>query len=120
MRGLAPAGYRADMPESTDDAGATERVVGVQAVYDAVARPYLDQQADELDGKPLDRALLAALLELAGTGTVADLGCGPGHVTRWLAARHPSTVGILGPGRTAARLGGHPGPLGLGAHRQNN
>lgn len=102
MRGLAPAGYRADMPESLDDAGATERVVGVQAVYDAVARRYLDQLADELDGKPLDRALLAVLLELAGSGTVADLGCGPGHVTRWLAARHPSTVGIdLSPGMVA-------------------
>lgn len=102
MRGLAPAGYRADMSESLDDAGATERVVGVQAVYDAVARRYLDQLADELDGKPLDRALLAALLELAGSGTVADLGCGPGHVTRWLAARHPSTVGIdLSPGMVA-------------------
>ncbi len=39
----------------------------------------------------------ASVLEVARV-----LGCGPGHVTRWLAARHPSTVGIdLSPGMVA-------------------
>ncbi len=62
--------------------------------YDTVARAYDAQLADELDHKPLDRALLAAFLELAGPGPVADVGCGPGHVTRYLAARHPDVVGL--------------------------
>ncbi|MFI7601588.1 class I SAM-dependent methyltransferase [Actinoplanes sp. NPDC049681] len=62
--------------------------------YDAVARAYDEQLRDELRHKPLDRALLAALLEQAGDGTVADAGCGPGHVTRFLAARHPDVTGV--------------------------
>ena len=67
---------------------------GVRAAYDAIARAYDARLADELDHKPLDRALLAALLELAGAGTVADVGCGPGHVTRYLARDHPDVVGV--------------------------
>lgn len=66
----------------------------VRAAYDAIAGAYDAQFAGELDGKPLDRGLLAAFLDLAGPGTVADVGCGPGHVTRFLAARHPGVTGI--------------------------
>jgi SAM-dependent methyltransferase len=67
---------------------------GVRAAYDAVARAYDAQLADELDHKPLDRALLAGFLELVGRGTVADVGCGPGHVTRHLARDHPDVIGV--------------------------
>jgi 2-polyprenyl-3-methyl-5-hydroxy-6-metoxy-1,4-benzoquinol methylase len=67
---------------------------GVQAAYDAVACAYHDQLGKELDGKPLDRALLEAFTELARAGTIADVGCGPGHITRFLAARHAGVVGI--------------------------
>jgi ubiquinone/menaquinone biosynthesis C-methylase UbiE len=75
----------------------------VRATYDAIARSYDAQFASELDGKPLDRGLLAALTDLAGQGTIADVGCGPGHVTRFLAARHPDVTGIdLSPGMIAA------------------
>jgi len=89
--------------------------VGVRAAYDAVARAYDEQLSNELDGKPLDRALLEGFLELTGAGTIADVGCGPGHVTRFLAARHPTVLGIdLSPGMIAVarerapnlRLGG--------------
>lgn len=66
----------------------------VRDAYDAVARAYDAQLADELDHKPVDRALLAAFLELAGPGTIADVGCGPGHVTRFLAARHSDVTGL--------------------------
>lgn len=69
-------------------------MVDVQAAYDAVARAYDARLFDELDGKPLDRALLDAVVELAGAGTVADVGCGPGHVTRYLAGRHDDVVGV--------------------------
>jgi ubiquinone/menaquinone biosynthesis C-methylase UbiE len=72
----------------------TDSASGVRATYDAVARAYHSQLADELDGKPVDRALLEAFLELAGPGPVADVGCGPGHVTRFLAARHADVSGI--------------------------
>ncbi len=72
---------------------------GVQATYDAIARAYATQLGGELDRKPLDRALLQSFVELAGAGIIADVGCGPGHVTRFLAAQHPDVIGIdLSPG----------------------
>jgi ubiquinone/menaquinone biosynthesis C-methylase UbiE len=80
---------------SSGDPGGDDRVaVGVQAAYDAVACAYDRQFGDELDGKPLDRALLKALVELVGTGTIADVGCGPGHVTRYLAKQHADVIGV--------------------------
>jgi SAM-dependent methyltransferase len=43
--------------------------------------------------------LLDGFIELVGTGTLADVGCGPGHVTRYLAARHDDVIGVdLSPG----------------------
>ena len=68
--------------------------VGVQEVYDAVAQAYDRQFGDELAAKPLDRALLTGLVELVGRGRIADVGCGPGHVTRFLATQHPDVIGI--------------------------
>jgi SAM-dependent methyltransferase len=65
----------------------------IRATYDTVATAYDAALRDELAGKPVDRALLDALLELC-TGIVADVGCGPGHVTRYLAARHRAVVGV--------------------------
>ncbi|GAB3846583.1 class I SAM-dependent methyltransferase [Dactylosporangium cerinum] len=62
--------------------------------YDAVAGRYAAQIGDELDGKPLDRALLGALVAMAGDGPVADLGCGPGHVTAHLAGLGARVVGV--------------------------
>ena len=75
-------------PQVPDSAQGQRRVaVGVRAAYDAIARAYHDQLGEELAGKPLDRALLEAFAELAGAGMIADVGCGPGHVTRFLAGR---------------------------------
>lgn len=82
----------------------------VRNSYDAVAESYLDTVGGELTHKPLDRALLAALLEQAGDGApVADLGCGPGHVTGWLAAHGARAVGVdLSPGMIALARREHP------------
>jgi ubiquinone/menaquinone biosynthesis C-methylase UbiE len=76
--------------------------VGVRAVYDAIARAYHDQLGNELAGKPLDRGILQAFAELAGAGAIADVGCGPGHVTRFLAAQNARVIGIdIAPGMLA-------------------
>ena len=84
------------------DGKASEPGRGVRAAYDVVAREYDKRLGDELDGKPLDRGVLTAFLELAGPGTIADVGCGPGHITRFLAARHTGTIGLdLSPGMIA-------------------
>ncbi|MGH8876620.1 MAG: class I SAM-dependent methyltransferase [Stackebrandtia sp.] len=66
----------------------------IQRSYDAVADEYAVRLHDELAGKPLDRALLSSLFEESGSGTVADLGCGPGQVAAWLSERGAGTVGI--------------------------
>ncbi|MFE9653129.1 class I SAM-dependent methyltransferase [Micromonospora sp. NPDC006431] len=83
----------------------------VRRSYDTVAAEYRERLAEELAGKPLDRALLAALVELAGPGApVADLGCGPGHVTHWLAGRGVPAVGVdLSPGMVAQARRAYPG-----------
>ena len=60
--------------------------------YDLVAARYAAELGDELAGKPLDRALLDAVAELAD-GPVLDVGCGPGHVAAYLAGRVP-VVGV--------------------------
>jgi SAM-dependent methyltransferase len=56
--------------------------------YDRIARQYAEEFDDELSHRPLERALLGALPELAGLdatpGVVADLGAGPAHVARHL------------------------------------
>jgi SAM-dependent methyltransferase len=76
--------------------------------YDAVARAYADKFFHELDGKPVDRALLDLFAaEVRGGGRAADVGCGPGHVARYLSERGVEVVGIdVSPEmvRTAQRL----------------
>ena len=62
--------------------------------YDAAARGYAEHLADELAHKPLDRALLDRFCEGTRGGTVADLGCGPGHVARYLADRGARVIAI--------------------------
>jgi SAM-dependent methyltransferase len=67
----------------------------VRRSYDAVAEDYVAGFRDELDHKPLDRALLSALIEQCEMAApIADLGCGPGHVTAWLEGKGVRAVGI--------------------------
>lgn len=75
----------------------------LRRTYDTVAEEYRDRLWGELEHKPLDRALLAALAEQTADGApVADLGCGPGHVTAWLTGRGVRSVGVdLSPGMVA-------------------
>jgi SAM-dependent methyltransferase len=66
----------------------------VQKSYDEVAEEYTSRFFHELEYKPLDRALLDHLAkEVHGLGLVADLGCGPGHMARYL---HEHGVAVLG------------------------
>ncbi|SES03718.1 Methyltransferase domain-containing protein [Lentzea xinjiangensis] len=60
--------------------------------YDLVAARYAAELSGELTGKPLDRALLDVVVDLAD-GQVLDVGCGPGHVAAHLADRVP-VVGV--------------------------
>ncbi len=67
----------------------------VRASYDAVATEYVARVYDELRHKPLDRELLDAVAaDAAGLGPLCDLGCGPGHVARYLHQRGAEVRGI--------------------------
>jgi SAM-dependent methyltransferase len=55
--------------------------------YDAAADTYAQLFRDTLRDSPLDRAMLgvfAEVVRVSGDGRVADLGCGPGHITAHL------------------------------------
>lgn len=84
-----------------------------RASYDAVAAAYAERFRDGLAGKPLDRAVLAGFAELvlAGpSGTVADVGCGPGDTTAHLRGLGLDTFGVdLSPGMVAVARRDHPG-----------
>jgi SAM-dependent methyltransferase len=87
---------------------ATAKSVDVLSSYDAAADAYAAHLFHELERKPLDRHLLNRFAEaVEGRGLIADLGCGPGHVAKYLSERGASVCGIdISPGmvRCAARL----------------
>ncbi|GAB3654455.1 class I SAM-dependent methyltransferase [Streptomyces sparsus] len=65
--------------------------------YDAAAPVYAELFRDSLRNSPLDRAILGAFAEYVGAGgggQVADLGCGPGHVTAHLDALGLAAFGV--------------------------
>jgi SAM-dependent methyltransferase len=67
----------------------------VRESYDSAAKAYAEHLATELVHKPLDRHLLNRFAEaLRGHGLVADLGCGPGHIARYLHEQGVDVVGI--------------------------
>ncbi len=63
--------------------------------YDAIASEYADNLFNELEAKPLDRHLLNRFAEeVRGRGSVADIGCGPGQVARYLSDQGVRIIGI--------------------------
>jgi SAM-dependent methyltransferase len=76
----------------------------VRNAYDAMAEQYAAFALGDLDRVPTDRDWLAAFAELAScrSGTVADLGCGPGHVVNHLTELGLAAIGYdLSPGLVA-------------------
>jgi ubiquinone/menaquinone biosynthesis C-methylase UbiE len=63
--------------------------------YDRLAAEYARQIFNELQHKPVDRELLNRFAaEVAGRGEVCDLGCGPGHVARYLRDAGATVFGL--------------------------
>jgi ubiquinone/menaquinone biosynthesis C-methylase UbiE len=63
--------------------------------YDTVAEKYAVELGDELRHKPLDRALLTAFAEqVPGERRIWDVGCGPGHITAFLAGLGVTAAGV--------------------------
>lgn len=82
----------------------------VRASYDRVAGEYARRIAGELANKPLDRSLLDRFAgRVRGAGPVVDVGCGPGHVAHYLAARGVEVSGVdLSPGMVEQARELHP------------
>jgi SAM-dependent methyltransferase len=81
-----------------------------KAAYDAVATRYAELFGNVLETLPMERAMLTAFAELVQAGPVADVGCGPGHVTAHLHALGPVTFGIdLSTEMVALARRAHPG-----------
>jgi SAM-dependent methyltransferase len=67
----------------------------IQATYDKVADEYVARIYDELRDKPLDRQLLDRFAaRVQGAGLTCDLGCGPGHVARYLQEKGAEICGL--------------------------
>lgn len=64
--------------------------------YDEVAERYAAKSSDSLSSYPLERGLLSSFAELAKEvgGAVADLGCGPGHITAHLSSLGLDAFGV--------------------------
>lgn len=88
--------------------GAADRDRRVVAAYDATAAAYAERFRDDLTRKPFDRWLLSRVAELA-EGPVADVGCGPGQNTRFLADAGLEVTGVdLSPTMIETASAAHP------------
>ena len=81
--------------------------------YDTVAASYADQVRNLIAEAPYERAILALfadLVQAAGGGPVADVGCGSGRITAHLHGLGVGAFGIdLSPGMIEVARRDHPG-----------
>jgi uncharacterized protein YceH (UPF0502 family) len=91
--GSAPAAPAVDR-DAVIAAGADARDAKVRATYGAVATSYADALTDELAALPFERWVLDRVAEHAGTDPVVEVGCGPGHVTAYLAEAGADATGL--------------------------
>lgn len=75
-------------------AGTAARDERVRQAYDTIAEAYLAPQGEELNEKPFDVWLLERVASLAGTFPLVDVGCGPGHISAFLADTGAQVSGI--------------------------
>ncbi|HEY7349833.1 MAG TPA: class I SAM-dependent methyltransferase [Ktedonobacterales bacterium] len=72
-----------------------ERGGRIAASYDLVAEEYANTFFDELARKPFDRQLLDRFAQsVQALGLVCDVGCGPGHIARYLYERGVQVCGL--------------------------
>lgn len=80
-----------------------EKLQTIRESYDHVVSEYAQHIFSELEHKPLDRELLIRFAARTnGKGQVCDMGCGPGHVARFLHDAGTDVFGLdLSPGMIA-------------------
>lgn len=73
----------------------TRNLTDCQTSYDLVADEYVQRVFEELQHKPLDRQLLDRFAaDVRDVGAACDMGCGPGHVARYLHQRGVQVCGV--------------------------
>ncbi|GAA1989095.1 class I SAM-dependent methyltransferase [Catenulispora subtropica] len=103
------------MKDEYGDAEAGADAIGLAAIrasYDTVAADYAELAATAFDALSEDHKVLADFADRVrgdGLGPIADLGCGPGHVTAFLAGRGGPVFGVdLSPGMIAVAESKYP------------
>lgn len=83
-------------PDDTSrQARLSDDVRSVRESYDRLADEYTRRIFHELQHKPFDRRVLDRFAaETAGKGDVCDMGCGPGHVARYLRDAATTVFGL--------------------------
>jgi len=67
----------------------------IRTSYDQLADEYARRIFNELYYKPFDRELLDRFAtRVSGHGEVCDMGCGPGHVARYLRDTGTTVFGL--------------------------
>lgn len=102
-----------DRPAATTATGPaidlTSRDERVRSSYGSVAADYADRFSQELDDLPFERWLLEHVAGLAGYSPVVEVGCGPGHVTAFLADLGVAATGLdLAPAMVEEARARHP------------
>jgi SAM-dependent methyltransferase len=72
-----------------------ETIGSIRGSYDQIADEYARRIFNELSNKPFDRELLDRFAaEVSSWGEVCDMGCGPGHVARYLRDAGATVFGL--------------------------
>jgi SAM-dependent methyltransferase len=70
-------------------------MAAIRRAYDGLANEYARHLFHELRDKPLDRQILDRFIQqICEGGKVCDLGCGPGHVARYLSEQGVDVFGV--------------------------
>ena len=73
----------------------TDQTSTIRQSYDQIADEYARRIYHELEGKPFDRELLRRFAKaIGGSGELCDMGCGPGHVARYLQSLGAKVLGL--------------------------
>ncbi|MGI5188142.1 class I SAM-dependent DNA methyltransferase [Promicromonospora sp. CA-289599] len=91
----------------------SEHLATVRDDYDGMADAYTAFIGEAFAGRPLNHVMVRAFADLVrqgGGGPVADVGCGPGHVTAYLRDRGVDAFGVdLSPQLVATARAANPG-----------
>ncbi|WP_326826415.1 class I SAM-dependent methyltransferase [Streptosporangium sp. NBC_01756] len=88
-------------------------LTATRAAYDTASALYAESIPKLFHAGPLNHAMIPVFAELvraAGDGLVADVGCGPGHITAYLRSLGVTAFGVdLSPEMIALARSAHPG-----------